>query len=168
MNIIARLLPRLILIAAITLPFAACNKEADAPKTVAAPVAAPTNEDPAAWRSYVTDVVGRNMEGVTNQPFVYLLPAESSADFQGSYDRLLDKAKSDISRGILAGNLLAYSSASLSSAKAADMVVAAFDGIKPGKLKGVKLLFIGKPEDSDRVEAAVAPSGVNYVFVETK
>ena len=48
------------------------------------------------------------------------------------------------------------------------MVVAAFDGVKPGKLKGVKLLFIGKPEDSDRVEAAVAPSGVNYVFVETK
>lgn len=165
MNIIVRLL----LIAALTVPFAACNKEADAPKaTVKAPLPAPTNEDSAAWKEYVVDVVGRNMEGVTNQPFLYLLPAESTTDFQGSYDRLLDKAKSDISRGILAGNLLAYSSASLSSAKSADMVVAAFDGVKPDKLKGVKLLFIGKPEDSERVKAAVAPSGVNYVFVETK
>ncbi|MBN8211601.1 MAG: hypothetical protein J0M09_01625 [Xanthomonadales bacterium] len=165
MNIIVRLL----LIAALTVPFAACKKEDDAPKVAEkAPLTAPTNEDSAAWKAYVIDVVGRNMEGVTNQPFLYLLPAESSEDFQGSYDRLLDKAKSDISRGILGGNLLAYSSASLSSAKAADMVVAAFDGVKPDKLKGVKLLFIGKPEDSERVKAAVAPSGVNYVFVETK
>ena len=165
MNIIARLL----LIFALTMPFAACNKEADAPKAVdKAPLTAPTNEDSDAWKAYVIDIVGRNMEGVTNQPFLYLLPAESSTDFQGSYDRLLDKAKSDISRGILGGNLLAYSSASLSSAKVADMVVAAFEGLKPDKLKGVKLLFIGKPEDSERVKAAVAASGVNYVFVETK
>jgi len=164
MNILVRLL----LVAGLAVSLSACKKE-EAPKKVEkAALVAPTNDDAAAWRAYVSDVVGRNMEGVTNQPFLYLLPAESSADFQGSYDRLLDKAKSDISRGILAGNLLAYSSASLSSAKAADMVVAAFDGVKPGKLKGVKLLFIGKPEDSDRVEAAVAPSGVNYVFVETK
>ena len=165
MNIIARLL----LIVALTVPFAACHKEADAPKAVdKAPLTAPTNEDSDAWKAYVIDIVGRNMEGVTNQPFLYLLPAESSTDFQGSYDRLLDKAKSDISRGILGGNLLAYSSASLSSAKVADMVVAAFEGLKPDKLKGVKLLFIGKPEDSERVKAAVAASGVNYVFVETK
>ena len=165
MNIIARLL----LIAALTVPFAACKKEADAPNAAdKAPLTAPTSEDSDAWKAYVIDVVGRNMEGVTNQPFLYLLPAESSADFQGSYDRLLDKAKSDISRGILGGNLLAYSSASLSSAKAADMVVAAFEDVKPDKLKGVKLLFVGKPEDSERVKTAVAPSGVNYVFVETK
>lgn len=160
---------RMLLIVALTVPFAACNKETESPTAVSqAPMPAPTSEDPAAWRAYVTDVVGRNMEGVTNQPFVYLLPAESSTDFQGSYDRLLDKAKSDISRGILGGNLLAYSSASLSSAKAADMVVAAFEGLKPDKLKGVKLIFIGKSEDSGRVKAAVAPSGVNYVFIETK
>ena len=165
MNIIARLL----LIAALALPLAACNKDADKPKeAVKAPLAAPTNEDAAAWRTYITDVVGRNMEGVTNQPFVYLLPAESSTDFQGLYDRLLDKARSAISRGILPGNLLAYSSASLSSTRAPDMVVATFEGVKPDKLKGVKVLFIGKAEDNERVKAAVAPAGVNYVFVETK
>ncbi len=165
MNIIARLL----LIAALTMPFAACKKEDDAKKeTATAPMAAPTNEDAAAWRAYVTDVVGRNMDGVTSQPFIYLLPPESSADFEGLYGRLLDKAQSDVSRGILAGNLLAYASASPSSTKSADMVVATFADVKPGKLKGVKLLFIGKAEDNERVKAAVAPAGVNYVFVETK
>jgi len=160
---------RLLLIVLLALPFAACKKEADSSaKTEKAPVAVPVNEDPAAWRDYVTDVVGRNMEGVTNAPFVYLLPAESTTDFQGSYDRLLDKARSDISRGILGGNLLTYAAASPSSNKAADLVVAAFADPKPGKLEGVKLLFIGKAEDSERVKAAVEPWGVNYVFVEAK
>jgi hypothetical protein len=48
------------------------------------------------------------------------------------------------------------------------MVVATFDGVKPDKLKGVKLLFVGKAEDNERVKAAVAPAGVNSVFVEAK
>ncbi len=165
MNTIARLL----LIALLTLPFAACKKEAESSqKAEKPPVAAPTNEDAASWRVYVTDVVGRNMEGVTNPPFVYLLPAESAPEFQGQYDRLLDKAKGDVSRGILGGNLLAYAAASPSSTKIADLVVAAFADVKPDKLKGVKLLFIGSAADSERVKAAVEPSGVNYVFVEAK
>jgi hypothetical protein len=165
MNTIVRLL--LVAVFAVSLP--ACGKKDDDSKQVQkAPLSAPTNEDPAAWRDYISDVVNRNMEGVTNPPFVYLLPAESAEDFQGLYDRQLEKVKSDISRGILPGNMLAYSSASLSSTKCADMVVAAFEGAKPDKLKGVKLLFIGKAEDNERVKAAVTPSGVNYVFVETK
>ena len=91
---------------------------------------------------------------------------EPSADFQGSYDRLLDKARSDVSRGILKGNMLAF--ASPNSAKTADMIVAAFAEVKPDKLKGVKLVFIGKAEDDERVKTAVAASGVDYIFVEAK
>jgi hypothetical protein len=165
MNIVARLL----LVVALAAPLGACKKE-ETPKAVEkAPLTAPANEDAAAWRAYVTDVVTRNMEGVNGQPFVYMLPAEGSAEFEGSYDRLLDKASTDISRGIMSGSMLAYASASPSSAKVADMVVTAFEAQKvEGKLKGVKLLFIGKPEDSERVKAAVAGSGVNYVFVEAK
>lgn len=160
---------RLLLIAFFALSVVACDKQASAPAaTDQAPLVAPINEDPAAWREYVSSIVKRNMQGVSSAPFVYLLPAESTQDFQGSYDRLLEKAKSDVERGILPGNLLAFSSASLSSAKAADLVVAAFADVKPDKLKGVKLLFVGKPEDNDRVKAAVQPSGVDYVFVETK
>lgn len=163
MNTVARLL----MIAVLALPLAACNKAEEAPKTAEkAPISAPTDDDATAWRTYVPDVVNRHMDGVTSAPFVYLLPSESSDDFQGSYDRLLDKARSDVSRGILKGNMLAY--ASPNSAKTADLIVAAFADVKPGKLKGVKLLFIGKAEDSDRVKAAVEASGVNYVFVEAK
>jgi hypothetical protein len=163
MNTIARLL----MIAVLALPLAACNKAEDAPKEAEkAPLSAPTDDNAAAWRAYVPDVVGRHMDGVTSAPFVYLLPSEAADDFQGSYDRLLDKAKSDVSRGILKGNMLAY--ASPNSAKTADLIVAAFVDVKPGKLKDVKLLFIGKAEDNDRVKAAVEASGVDYVFVEAK
>ncbi len=165
MNILVRLL----LVAGLAVSLSACKKE-EAPKKVEkAPLVAPTNDDAAAWRAYVSDVVGRNMEGVTGQPFVYLLPAESTADFEGSYDRLLDKASTDVSRGILGGSMLAYAAASPSSTKIAELVETAFTAKKlDGKLKGVKLVFIGKPEDSERVKAAVAASGVNYVFVEAK
>lgn len=160
---------RLLFIAFFALSMVACDKQSSAPAAVdQAPLVAPTNEDPGAWREYVSDVVKRNMQGVSSAPFVYLLPAESTQDFQGSYDRLLEKAKSDVDRGILPGNLLAFSSASLSSAKAADLVIAAFTDVKPDKLKGVKLLFIGKPEDNERVKTAVQASGVDYIFVETK
>jgi hypothetical protein len=165
MNILVRLL----LIVGLSVSLAAC-KEKEAPKQAEkAALTAPVNEDAAAWRAYISDVVTRNMQGVTGQPFVYMLPAESSTDFEGSYDRLLDKASTDVSRGIVGGSMLAYASASPSSTKIADLVVTAFEAQKiEGKLKGVKLVFIGKPEDSERVKTAVAPSGVNYVFIEAK
>src|SRR4051812_32785904 len=106
------------------------------------------------------------MGGIQNQPYVYLLPGESTADFQDQYKRLLDKAKGDVSRGIVSGNMLAYGSPAAD--KMADLVIAAFQGVPPGSLKGVKVLFVGKPADSDRVKAAIAPTGVDYVFVEAK
>ena len=157
---------RLILIACLVLPFAACKK-AEAPKAEKPAVAMPT--DPAnkqGWQDYMGDIVMRNMEGVSNQPYAYLLPAEGAADFQDQYDSLLDKAKSDVARGIIAGNLLAYGGPS--STKTADFVTEAFKGVQPGTMKGVKVIFIGAAADGDRVKAAVEPSGVNYVFVEAK
>jgi hypothetical protein len=160
-----KILSRLLLIACLVLPFAACKKQ-EAPKAEKAPVAMPTNDDAAAWRNYVQDVVGRNIGDISNPPYVYLLPGESTPDFQGSYDRLLDKAKTDVARGITSGNMLAY--ASPASAKIGDIVVESFKDVAPGSMKGVKLLFIGKAEDNERVKAAVTPSGVTYSFVEAK
>jgi hypothetical protein len=157
---------RLMLVACLALPFAACKK-AEAPKVEKPPVAMPT--DPAnkqGWQDYMGDVINRHMEGVNNQLFAYLLPPESASDFQDQYDRLLEKAKSDVARGIIAGNLLAYGGPS--SGKTADLVVEAFKPVQPGTMKGVKVLFIGSSADSERVKAAVEPAGVNYVFVEAK
>ena len=156
----------LMLAACLATAVTACKKE-DAPQQVQqAPVAAPTGDDLAGWRPYVTDVVTRNMGGISNQPYVYLLPAEGSEDFAGSYERLAEKAKSDVARGIVTGNLLAY--ASPSSAKMADIVVASFAGVAPNTMKGVKVIFIGDQAESERVKAAAAPAGVEYLFVEAK
>lgn len=158
-------LARLMLIACLVLPFAACKKEA--PKAVvAAPLSAPVNDDAPAWRAYLSDVVMRNMNGIANQPFVYMLPGESTPDFADQYERLAEKAKADVARGIVEGNLLAYGSPA--SAKMADMVVASFTEVPANTMKGVKVLFIGKAADNDRVKAALAPTGVDYVFIEAK
>jgi hypothetical protein len=166
MSIINRPAAQLVLIACLVLPFAACKKE-EAPKEAPkAALAAPTTDDATAWRAYVSDVVTRNMGGISNQPYVYLLPGESTADFQGSYDRLAEKAKSDVARGIISGNMLAY--ASPASAKMADIVVDSFKDVPADTMKGVRVVFIGKAADNERVKAAVTPAGVTYVFVEAK
>ncbi|MBF6022816.1 hypothetical protein [Lysobacter niastensis] len=158
---------RLLLIACLSLPFlAACKKEeAQQAAAVEAPLTAPTTTDENAWNAYLTEVVKRNLDGVTNT-YVYVLPAEGSQDFQGYYDRQLEKSQLDIQRGILEGNLLAFGSPT--SAKTADLTIAAFSKAQPGSMKGVKVLFIGSAADNDRVKAAVTPAGVDYKFVEAK
>lgn len=152
-------------VVALALPLAACKKD-EAPKVEAKPpMSAPTTDDRQAWVDYLNDVVPRNMGGITNQPYVYFLPAEDTADFQEQYNRLLIKAQTDVGRGIITGNMLAY--ASPASSQMADLVVASFDGVPADSMKGVRVLFIGDPADNERVKAAVEPAGVNYVFIDT-
>lgn len=159
---------RMLLIACLILPFAACKKEEAAAKVevVTAPLTAPTNDDLPAWRNYVTDVAKRNMDGITNSPFVYFLPSEATEGFGGQYERQLEKLESDLSRGIIAGNMLVF--ASPSSTKMAEMATVAFTQVGQGTMKGVKVLFIGNAADSEKVKAAAEPAGVNYIFVEAK
>lgn len=149
-----------------TIALSACKKEEEAkPAVAAAPAVAkvPTGEDKAAWQEYLKSVAVGNMEGVTNAPYAYFLPGESSADFAGEYDRLLERVQGDLSRGIVEGNMLMFGSPA--STKLADLIVDGFKDVKPGTMKNVKVLFVGDPADQARVQAAVAPAGVNYVFV---
>ena len=89
------------------------------------------------------------MEGIGNQPFVYFLPSTAGAEDQtGAYERLLDKAKGDVARGIVKGNLLAYASAD--SARMGDIVVESFAGVPADTMKGVRVLFIGTAADNER------------------
>lgn len=163
---------RLILTALLVLPMLAACKKEDAASTAAtapAPLVAPATADDAAWRTYVSDAVTRNMDAtMVNQPFVYYLPAATGNEDEdsGAYGRLLDKAKTDVARGIVRGNMLAY--ASSDSAKMADIVVEAFESVEPDTMKGVRVLFIGAAADQGRVAEAVAPAGVDFVFVEAK
>ncbi|MBB3343472.1 hypothetical protein [Luteimonas sp. RC10] len=178
---------RALLIACLVLPVIACGKKEDTQQAQAAPVAAPTTEDKAAWNAYLNEVASRHMEGINNSPYVYLVPpppanmteappadAQAPADGEasdlstpvdGNYERLLDKAKLDVARGIVRGNLLIY--AGLNSARTADLTVASFEEVEPGTMKGVRVLFIGEEADNARVKAAVEPAGVEYVFVDT-
>lgn len=158
---------RLLLVAALTLPFAvACKKEEAAPVQTEAPaVAKPGNNDENAWNLYLTDVVKRNADGAMNV-YAYTLPAPDSADFAGAYDRQLGEAQTAMMRGGVDGTLLAFGSPD--SAKSADLAVAALAKAAPDSLKGVKLLFIGSAADSARVEAATTPTGATYKFVEAK
>ena len=119
----------------------------------------------AAWRAYVTDVAKRNMDGITNSPYVYFLPSETSEGFGGDYQRLLEKLEGDLGRGIIEGNMLVF--ASPSSAKMGELAVTGFNQVPAGSLNNVKVVFVGKAEDSMKVEAASKPAGVKYVFVQT-
>ncbi|HSM12195.1 MAG TPA: hypothetical protein VK827_11610 [Lysobacter sp.] len=158
---------RLMLIACLALPLlVACKPGEEKQEVAVAPLAAPTTNDDNAWGAYLSDVVTRNMEGVTNNPYLYYLPGEDSEDFAGSYERLQGEVNVAMQRGILEGNLVAFGSPA--SAKMADIIVAAFATVDEGSMKGVKLLFIGDRADSDRVQAAVTPAGVDYKFIEAK
>lgn len=156
---------RLMLIACLALPFAACKKEEPVVVEKAA-LTAPQNDDRQAWLAYLSDVVSRNMGGIQNQPFVYMVPSAALPDFADQYERLLEKAKSDVARGIITGNLLAYGG--YNSDKVAELVEASFKDVQPNSMKGVKVLFIGKASEDARVKAAVTPAGVDYVFIEAK
>ena len=158
---------RLLLTACLVLPFlGACKKEEAAQEAAKPVVAMPTTPtDESAWNDYLTDVVTRNLDGATT-PLVYTLPAETTADFQGFYDRQLEKAEADMMRGGVEGTLLAFGGPN--SARSADLAAAAFSKATPGTMKGVKVLFIGSAADSERVKAAVAPSEASYKFVEAK
>ena len=158
---------RLLLIACLSMPLlAACNKQEEKTAAVAeAPLAAPTTNDSAAWDTYLTEVVKRNIEGATNV-YLYTLPDPAGADFQGEYDRQLEKATGDVARGGVDGTLLAFGSQN--SAKSADLAIASFAQAQPGTMKGVRVMFIGAQADSDRVKAAVEPSGAKYEFIEAK
>src|SRR5690606_35223536 len=111
MRIRMNTMTRLVLIACLVLPaITACKKEEAVQADVKPAMSAPTTDDRQGWVDYLNDVVPRNMAGIANQPYVYLLPGTSAPDFQEQYNRLVEKAQSDVARGIISGNLLAYAS----------------------------------------------------------
>ena len=159
----------------LALSLTACQSaddEAEAAKKPAAAavvLTAPASADDKLWKPYLQSVIGQNMAGVTDRVYPYYLPANSTkvdADGRSSFDRQSENVTAVISRTVLPGNMLAFGSPD--SAKMADMILSAFSGAKPDALKGSQVLFIGKAEDSARVQAAVEASGAKYIFVEAK
>ncbi|HLS84624.1 MAG TPA: hypothetical protein VK016_08200 [Arenimonas sp.] len=149
---------------------AGCGQKADDGATAPTALTAPTNGDDYAWKSYLGQVIGQNQEGVTGRTFPYYLPldsrtiTEADEDGRSQYDRQLENVHNAVQRTVLPGNMLAFGSPD--SAAMADLVVAAFEGAEPDALKGSQVLFVGNPEDSERVRAAVEAAGARYIFIE--
>ncbi len=141
---------------------AAPAKPAAATPASVASLPVPANGDEAGWKSYLKTVVKANMEGIRSNPFMYYVPSAGTENFQEQYDRQLDNVSAGVARGVLPGNMLAFGSPE--SAKLADLVVEAFKASQAGSMKGVRVLFIGKKEDQERVKAAVEPTGADVVF----
>jgi len=130
---------------------------------------APKTGDDKQWKPYLQQVISQHMEGVTDRVYPYYLPANNmvvEGDGRTPFDRQSENVTSVISRTVLPGNMLAFGSPD--SAKMADLILSAFSGAKPDALKGSQVLFIGKPEDSARVQAPIEAAGAKYIFVEAK
>lgn len=151
--------------------FTGCKQEAEADKSkkdmpVAVLTAPADATDDRAWQIYAGEVVKRNMDGISERTFNYYLPASSTADFEGLYQRQLEAVQGVVIRTVLPGNMLTF--VSPESAKMADLIVAAFTNAGTDSMKGVRILFIGKAEDRDRVAEALKNSNADFVFVEAK
>lgn len=158
----------LMLAAAAVLPLAACKKEAATTANAeAAVLSAPADNDNAAWKKYLSGVVGQNLGTSIGNPFVYYLPSSvGNEKFEDDFAGQKDQVEGVVSRGLPGGSLIAFGSPE--SAKMAEIVVDAFAGTTPGSFRGVRVLFIGQAADSDAVKAAVEPPGAEYLFVEAK
>lgn len=139
---------------------------ADAPAAESAALPVPALNDDMAWRDYLRATVKQHMQGIRRSPFMYYLApketAESEEVWEDQYQRQFDNVASNISRGVLPGNMLAFGSPEYE--RIATLAVDAFASVSPNSMKDVRVLFIGRTEDRDRVAEAVAPSGAEFVF----
>ena len=140
--------------------------EAAAAAEAAKPVPLPTDPtNKQAWQGYLVKVVMHNMQGVkTNHPYMYYVPPGEGADADTDRKNQLDNVSTTVARGVLPGNMMAFGGPD--SKRTADLIEAAFKDASDGSMKGVVVLFVGAPADSDRAKAAIAKSGADFRFVE--
>jgi len=162
------------LIAAIALAaglvLAGCSKHADeqdqASAQQAKAVTKPTDvNDTKAWQTYLGPLVQKNLQGMAaQQPYIYFITPGQTDDDKAMNDRQLQNVQDTVARGVLPGNLLAFTGPV--SATTADLAVAAFKDAKPGTFKDVIVMFIGDKADEQRVEDVIKPTGATFRFVQ--
>jgi hypothetical protein len=155
-------LTRLLLIALVCFVAAACQK-APPPAPAVPPLPVPgadaTNDQ---WKKYVAEKASRWLKEQKKSGHIWatFLPKDGDAA------ELLKTTQDNFDRGILSGTILVFGSPD--STKMADFLQQAFANVRETSLKGVVVIFIGNAADKDRVQQAVATSGVDYVFLEAK
>ncbi|SRR5579883_416233 len=162
-----RKIPVLIAFAlAATLALSACNNaqqtdQAAQPQEVSKP-SSPT--DMKGWKTYLSQVVQAHMQGISNTPYMYFIPAGDDPDTVAARGRTQDTLNGVVATTVLPGNMIAAGGPD--SGKTADALVTAFKNAQPGSFKGVVVLFVGNATDKDRVQQAVAPSGAEFRFAQ--
>lgn len=157
---------RYLILALAVLSLAACKKEEQVQVEEQVELTAPTGSDSRAWRDYLTQVVRRNSNDDVLQTFTYFLPGSDTEDYDALFQRQVDNVGGAIARGITAGNQLLF--ASPESDRLANLVEMSFEYAQAGSMNGVRVIFVGKAEDAERVKAVVEPTGAQFIFVEMK
>jgi hypothetical protein len=158
-----------VLASALTL--GACSK-GDAPKTEAAAEApkvvlpAPKDNDPAAWKEYFRQELKPHINARYRRPYSYFIPAPIDEGTQQQFDLQLENVQNAIGRGVQAGSMLAF--AGPDSAKVGDVIVESFKLAGPKSLKGVRVVVIATADQQERIQAAIAPSEADFIFVDMK
>ena len=155
-------LSRFLLITLICFVAAACQK-APPPAPAEPPLTVPADaSDSNAWKKYIAEKATRWLKAQKKNARIWatFVPKD------GDPAELLKTTQDNLDRGILAGTVLAFGSPD--SAKMGDFLVSSFSAVRETSLKGVIVIFVGDAADKDRVQQAVAASGVDYVFLEAK
>ena len=150
------------------LALTACNKQSGQQSAGTAPAVAPKPTDPGdtkGWNAYLGPIVQKNMQGMTaGQPFAYMVKAPINDEAKADDARQLLAVQDVVSRGVTAGNLLAF--AGPDSSATGNLVVTAMQSAHPNSLRNVIVLFVGDQADEQRVADAVKPTGATFRFVQ--
>ncbi len=167
---------RSILLAAVfALAATACKKEeAAAPAQTAAPavvLSAPAGNDLEAWKAYMRQELTPYIDRRYRRPYVYFVPMvdEAAPDKEEQlrqFNAQLENAQNTIGRGIQAGSMIAFGGPASEGVR--DVIVESFKLAGPKSLKGVRVVVIATPDVKDAVQAAVAPSEADFVWVDRK
>lgn len=152
--------PLLALIACV-LVLAGCSQggEQSASEQKKAPLPVPATQDDGEWRQYIGQMVGRHVKVKRGVPpfAVYISPDEDPAP-------TIDNANQTLQRGVIKDTIIAFGSRD--SALMASKMAEVFADVPEGRLKGARVVFVGKSQDRATAEAAIGNTGAEFIFVE--
>ena len=156
---------RTLLLSLLVLGAATACKKAPPPAPAEAPLVVPADPaDSNAWKKYMAERASRYMKAEKQKTggrlYAYFLPKD------GDHAELLKTVQDTLDRGVLASTVLLFGSPD--SPAAAAFIEQAFTGVREKSLNGVIVMFVGGAAEQARVQAAIAASGVEFVFLEAK
>jgi hypothetical protein len=169
------ILRTLALVAVVALATACAKK--DEPKkeqaaaTPAVVLTAPVDNDTEGWEAYMTQEVKPYIDKRYRKPYLYFFPKVDEASPEKDeqlrqFQAQIEALQGAVARGIQAGSMIGIGGPA--PAAIGDVVVESFKLAGPKSLKGVRVVVIGSASEKDRIQAAIAPSEAEFVWVEMK